>query len=62
MKIEKDVQVLLQSDVFGQELFSYSDDEQAFAAMRRILAESRSAFRNDGIDRVIGIILSNRQD
>lgn len=51
------VQVVLESEVFGRELFSYEDDDQAFAALHRLLAESRSDFRKDGIRRVVGIVI-----
>ena len=53
------VRVILESEVFGRELFSYDNDDQAFAAMRRLLTESRSAFQKDGIRRFVGIIISH---
>jgi len=57
MSEQCNVQVVLESEVFGRELFSYEDDERAFAALLRLLAESRSAFQKDGIERVVGIII-----
>lgn len=51
------VQVFLESDVFGRDEFCYEDDDQAFAALHRLLVESRSAFQKDGIERVVGIII-----
>jgi hypothetical protein len=62
MPAQTEIRVVLESEVYGRELYSFPDDEQAFAAMRRLLANSRSAFLNDGIERVIGIVVSNRQD
>lgn len=62
MSTKEDILVVSQSDGFGRGFFRYPDDEQAFAAMRRLLAESRSAFLNEGIERAIGIIVSDRQD
>lgn len=53
------VQVILESGIFGRELFLYEDDNQAFAAMQRLLTESRSAFQKDGIERVVGIIIGH---
>jgi len=61
MAEECNVQVVLESEVFGRELYSYEDDNQAFAALHRLLAESRSAFQKDGIKRVVGIIIDHDQ-
>ncbi len=57
MAEQRNVQVFLESDVFGREQFLYEDDDQAFATLHRLLAESRSAFQKDGIERVVGIII-----
>ena len=62
MAAQSNVQVVLESEVFGRELFSYEDDDQAFAALHRLLAESRSVFQKDGIERVVGIIISHDQE
>ena len=62
MAAQSNVQVVLESEVFGRELFSYEGDEQAFAALHRLLAESRSVLQKDGIERVVGIIISHDQE
>jgi hypothetical protein len=61
MSEQCNVQVVLESEVFGRELFLYEDDDQAFAALHRLLAESRSEFQKDGIKRVVGIIIGHDQ-
>ncbi len=62
MSKQRNVQVALESEAFGRELFSYEDDDQAFAALNRLLTESRSAFQKDGIERIVGIIISRDQE
>lgn len=61
MSEQCNVQVVLESEDFGRELFSYENDDQAFAALHRLLAESRSAFEKDGIQRVVGIVIHDEQ-
>lgn len=62
MATQSHVHVFLQSDVYGCETFSYSNDDEAIAALHRLAAQSRSAIDNDGIERIIGIIVSERPD
>lgn len=62
MVAQMNILVFLQSETYGREVFSYSDDEQAFASLRRLLAESRLAFLKDEIERTVGIIVSDRQN
>lgn len=54
--------MVLESEVFGREVFTYPDDEQAFAAVHRLLAGARAAFSKDGIERIVGIIVSDDED
>lgn len=61
MPERRDVQVFLESDPFGREVFHYENDERAFAALRRLLDESRSAFQKDGIGRAVGLIIGQDQ-
>ena len=62
MPAQPEFRVVLESDAFGREIYSYSDEEEAFSAIRRLLVKSRSAFLGDGVERVIGIIVGERED